>query len=221
MKKFYLHNGTEQMGPFDLEELKTKDFTKKTPVWYEGLSEWTVAENVEELQQLLSAVPPPFGGRKDPPPLASTVTEQPEASAQSAKTHSLSRKKKKNYTRFVVILAICVITGGALIVLNNPRAMPGVRFEINTPKPTVVTSRADGKKSGLFNARTTVYATVTNNGGGGNVVVTFYVYQGNRTYDRSKSLYLGAGQSQDLEATFEEVDYISGEIEYDVSTLAR
>lgn len=221
MKKFYLHNGTEQMGPFDMEELKTKDLTKKTPVWYEGLSEWTAAENVEELQGLLKVVPPPFGGHSNTPPPPGAVNGESESSAPPTKTHSLSQKKKKNYTRFVVILAICVITGGVLIFMNNPHAMPGVRFEINTPKPTIVTSRADSKKSGLFNARTTVYATVTNNGGDGEVVVTFHVYQGNHAYDRSKSVYLGAGQSQDLEVTFEEVDYISGDIVYDVSTAAR
>ena len=28
MKKYYLHNGTESSGPFDIEELKAKNITK-------------------------------------------------------------------------------------------------------------------------------------------------------------------------------------------------
>ena len=28
MKKYYLHNGTDQQGPFDIEDLKTKNITK-------------------------------------------------------------------------------------------------------------------------------------------------------------------------------------------------
>jgi hypothetical protein len=61
MKKFYLHNGAEQSGPFDLNELREKKITQSTPIWYEGISDWTNAENVDELKELFkSAAPPPF-----------------------------------------------------------------------------------------------------------------------------------------------------------------
>jgi hypothetical protein len=61
MKKFYLHNGNEQSGPFDLNELREKKIIKNTPIWYEGISDWTNAENVDELKDLFkSTTPPPF-----------------------------------------------------------------------------------------------------------------------------------------------------------------
>lgn len=60
MKKYYLHTGTEQQGPFDLEELKSKNIIRATPIWYEGLSEWITAEKVDELKELFSAIPPPY-----------------------------------------------------------------------------------------------------------------------------------------------------------------
>ena len=98
----------------------------------------------------------------------------------------------------LIIVAVLLI-GGGLMVINNPNAIPGVKLEINTPKPVVVTSRADGSKSGLLKARTTVWATVQNQGGDGNIVVTFHVYQNGNDYDRSKQIYLLANESQDLE----------------------
>lgn len=59
MKKYFIHNGTENTGPFSLEELKKHEITNLTPIWYEGLEEWTIAAQVEELQSLLIKVPIP------------------------------------------------------------------------------------------------------------------------------------------------------------------
>lgn len=61
MKKFYLHDGSNQLGPFDIEDLKDRNVINSTPVWYEGLSEWTTADQIEDLKDLLGkATPPPF-----------------------------------------------------------------------------------------------------------------------------------------------------------------
>ena len=59
MKKFYLHNGKKQDGPFSKSELKEKNITRKTEVWYEGLSDWTNAENINELEDIFIATTPP------------------------------------------------------------------------------------------------------------------------------------------------------------------
>jgi hypothetical protein len=48
MKKYYLHDELGQQGPLDIEELKIKNITKETPIWYEGLADWTTAESVSE-----------------------------------------------------------------------------------------------------------------------------------------------------------------------------
>lgn len=65
MKKFYLHNGTKQDGPFSKSELKEKNITRKTEVWHEGLSDWTNAENIKELEDIfISTTPPPIKNKK-------------------------------------------------------------------------------------------------------------------------------------------------------------
>jgi hypothetical protein len=58
MKKYFLHNGTTHEGPFDFEELKPKEITSNTPVWYDGLDDWTTAGNVEELRVLIKPTLP-------------------------------------------------------------------------------------------------------------------------------------------------------------------
>jgi hypothetical protein len=60
MKKYFIHNGKDQQGPFTIEELRQNGITFKTMVWYEGLSNWKEAENIDELKGLLTASPPPF-----------------------------------------------------------------------------------------------------------------------------------------------------------------
>lgn len=75
MKKFYLHDGSGQQGPFDLEELKIKNITKTTPIWYDGLANWTTAEKVDELKDLLSATPSPFSASTPPPFTGTQPTE--------------------------------------------------------------------------------------------------------------------------------------------------
>ncbi|EIA08532.1 DUF4339 domain-containing protein [Flavobacterium frigoris] len=60
MKTYYLHNGNENEGPFDLEELKSKKISRTTPVWCAGMDDWKTAWEVEELKSLLQTVPPPI-----------------------------------------------------------------------------------------------------------------------------------------------------------------
>jgi len=218
MKKFYLHNGTEQTGPFDIDDLKAKNINNDTPIWYEGLPDWTTADKIDELKDLLkTATPPPFGEtKKTPPPIKKPTPTQTQTTSQTT-------TKKKSYTGFIVTLVILILLlgGGAIMIMNNPNAIPGVKLEINTPNPTVVTSRADGSNSGLLKARTTVYATVQNQGGDGNVLVTFHVYQDENDFDRSKSIFLRANESQDLEETFEQVKYLGGDITFHVDATAQ
>jgi hypothetical protein len=201
MKKYFLHNGKEQQGPFTIEDLKAKNICKDTPVWYDGLDSWTTVDKIDELKELLKT--------KTPPPIQNQINKKNIISHQP--------KKKSRAGLWLTISAVAILLiGGALMVVNNPNAIPGVRLEINTPKPIVVTSRADGSKSGIFKARATVWATVQNQGGDGDVIVTFHVYQDGNDYDRIKKIYLRANESQDMEVTFNEVKMLGGEINYHV-----
>ncbi len=60
MKKYFLHNGKEQLGPFSLDDLKQHGLTVKTMVWFEGIANWTEAQFIPELKEFTTAAPPPF-----------------------------------------------------------------------------------------------------------------------------------------------------------------
>lgn len=66
MKKYFLHNGTEHSGPFDLDELKEKNISKTTPVWYEGMENWKSAGDIAELSSVFAVVPPPISSFNTP-----------------------------------------------------------------------------------------------------------------------------------------------------------
>ena len=62
MKQYYIHNGQTERGPFNFEQLKSQSLSKETLVWYEGLENWAVAGNLDELQELFirKTTPPPL-----------------------------------------------------------------------------------------------------------------------------------------------------------------
>lgn len=53
MKEYYFSNGEDQEGPFNLNELEGKNIKPDTLIWYEGLGDWTKAENIEEIKLVL------------------------------------------------------------------------------------------------------------------------------------------------------------------------
>lgn len=64
MKKYYVHDGQSEKGPFTLEQLASESLDRETPVWFEGLESWKVAGEIEELKFLFEkpgqAIPPPL-----------------------------------------------------------------------------------------------------------------------------------------------------------------
>ncbi|MGQ0737947.1 MAG: DUF4339 domain-containing protein [Bacteroidota bacterium] len=80
MQKYYYNDGVNRYGPFTLEELKAKNISASTPVWYEGLPNWIPAGEVDELKNIFSAATPDAGAAvasvpEETPATATTVTE--------------------------------------------------------------------------------------------------------------------------------------------------
>jgi tetratricopeptide (TPR) repeat protein len=61
---YYAAIGGKQAGPFDRDTLEKKisggEITRETLVWTKGMKDWQIADEVEELAELLSEVPPPL-----------------------------------------------------------------------------------------------------------------------------------------------------------------
>lgn len=54
MQKYYYNDGVDRFGPFTIEELQAKNISPATPVWYDGLPNWTPAGELEELKSIFS-----------------------------------------------------------------------------------------------------------------------------------------------------------------------
>lgn len=58
MKQYYFVNSQgQQMGPVPMEELKNQNIQRNTPVWCEGMTDWTEAGQVPELGFLFTSGP--------------------------------------------------------------------------------------------------------------------------------------------------------------------
>lgn len=111
MKKYYIHNGTEQEGPFDLDDLKGK-ITRDTLIWYEGAADWTKADDIEDLKSVFST-PPPLK-RETPPPIPNS-----NQNSNSNFKSDIPKKKNRVVRRIItlVIVVAAIIVG--LIILDN------------------------------------------------------------------------------------------------------
>ena len=106
MKKYFLHNGTESSGPFDLEELKAKRITKNSPVWFEGLENWKTADEIPELKNIFVVVPPPI-------PVLSSIPPKPKLEkVEERKILGISKK-----TFFILLGSLVVLS--IITVLNK------------------------------------------------------------------------------------------------------
>lgn len=113
MKKYYLHNGTEQVGPFSIEELMVKNIKKDTEVWHEGISDWKTAENIDELKELFKLTSPPPIKKKETSKLPPINKPKQEKSSESNKT-STSWKSVFLKTAFT-----CAIIFGAMAIYGE------------------------------------------------------------------------------------------------------
>ena len=173
MKKYYLHNGNEQQGPFDIEALKARNIKKDTPIWYEGLSEWTIAEDVYDLKDLFNkTTPPPFAAKSTIPPM----TEKPPI--KLSPIIPITAPKKKNTIGIIlqsigaigaIIIVILII--GKIIESNsvssnsNPQTYQEKVMtvaEIESSQPTRFLT-ADGRyRQNLLGTKLKVFGTIRN-----------------------------------------------------------
>lgn len=56
--KYFYSDGTNNYGPFTLDELKEKKISRETKIWFQELGEWKSAGEVPELTEIFKLVPP-------------------------------------------------------------------------------------------------------------------------------------------------------------------
>jgi len=92
MKKYYIHNGKEQNGPYSFEELKELNLAANTFIWFEGINGWTEIQNIPELRDVIKKenTPPPFTNKKPPAFIPTIEKNIPKDLSTSNSTFKLS-----------------------------------------------------------------------------------------------------------------------------------
>jgi hypothetical protein len=116
MKKYYLHNGTESSGPFDIEELKAIKITTKTPVWFEGMLHWKTAGEIPKLNQLFIVNPPAFSPFSIP-------KVEPKVETEKVARKILGISQRTFFIAFAAIAVLVVITVLNTIQENRSREL--------------------------------------------------------------------------------------------------
>ena len=139
MRKYFIHNGENELGPFDQEQLKLQGLKKETPIWYEGLESWTTAGEIEELKSLFPVTPPPLIKITEPTVATPPIMSQPQQSYQSYE-EAFPSKKNFSPSKLIiagVVLASCVI--GWLLYQNslNAKTLTNLQDQVYSQDSTI------------------------------------------------------------------------------------
>ncbi|MEI6851338.1 MAG: GYF domain-containing protein [Bacteroidota bacterium] len=105
-KKYFFHNGQQQLGPFTIEELLTQKLAKDNLVWCEGMENWKPAAEMDELKSLfMVATTPVIKTVSTPPPIVNIKKPAP------------AEEKKPKKKMLIIILA--VVLGSTLLVASG------------------------------------------------------------------------------------------------------
>jgi hypothetical protein len=132
---------------------------------------------------------------------------------------SKPQMKKPAISKALIIVAVLIMAVAAIIIISRPKPEPVVKA--TTPKPIVVIQSADFSKTGVLKLKSTIYTTILNQGADGNILVTFHVQQKGHDYSKTKSIFLKANESQQLEMVFDEMKILEGDVSYSVGCRAE
>lgn len=121
MKKYFIHNGQSEIGPFDIDDLIKLKINSTTPIWHEGLQNWTTASNLSELNSIFqnTIVPPPFEGLKNNP------TNVPAFNDNAQNTIKTEKKKRSLWKKLLYgILIVFSLLGLYEFLLSFDRYTP-------------------------------------------------------------------------------------------------
>jgi hypothetical protein len=117
-KQYYIASGKDYLGPFTLSQIKDKELTQKTLIWYEGLAQWTKAEELEELKVAIPVIVSP--------PLTPTQVEVVEKQVKKLLLMKLLGKSAKS-AGIVFLVVFVIYTIVLYVMLSNQETRTSYR----------------------------------------------------------------------------------------------
>lgn len=118
MRQYYYADGDQQYGPFGFEALKSKNISKSTLVWYEGLGDWTQAGNIQELGELFMAPPAATPDWQNPATNTPPPRQQPYPSQQQRYQPRTEARPKSWMVESILVTIFCCLPFGIAGIVN-------------------------------------------------------------------------------------------------------
>ena len=115
----------------------------------------------------------------------------------------------KIVTGFIVVVVIFLIANYQNIFKS-----------VLPPDPVIVSSKADGSSSTIFDYSMKITGEVRNRGGDGYVVIESLVDQEGQKWTKTKQMYMPSHQTSRFEIVFDEVELFDADPKYSIRAYA-
>ena len=105
MATYYIVENNQQAGPFTFEQLAARGITPETNVWTEGMTNWTPASQVSELQTLFAKPAPQPAPQPEPQASADWSSE----SSYSSESREFRPPLKDWKTESIILTVLSVV----------------------------------------------------------------------------------------------------------------
>lgn len=127
--EFFIIMNDQQQGPFTIEQLSGMSIMPDTPVWHEGMADWTTASNVAELQHMVAYAPQdgtqsqaaaqqtsPQSGAQ--PPQWTRPTQHADSQLQEPVAEKPAKPRKSHTALWVTLALLAVLS--IILAITNP-----------------------------------------------------------------------------------------------------
>ncbi|WP_138992324.1 CD225/dispanin family protein [Larkinella sp. C7] len=120
MKQYYYLEGNQQLGPFTLEELRSKPLKPDTKVWTQGLPDWVAAQTVPEINEWLSRpqAPPVYPVQPPTPNPPAYQPFQESYTPNQPLSAGLGNRPKTWLVESILVTLFCCLPFGIAGIVN-------------------------------------------------------------------------------------------------------
>ncbi len=104
MKEYYIIIKDNQKGPFTKEEILKMNLSRETPIWYDGIDDWTVLSDLKEFKNQLKTKPPVFKQKTD------TIKSEPKSGKTTTANEFVKIFKLFKYSLLISLIAFLIFS---------------------------------------------------------------------------------------------------------------
>ncbi len=143
MKKYFIYQDNQQVGPLTFEELQERKVGKDTMVWFDGLAEWKKAGDLLELNDLFQAGPPPVPAGTYGAQQSGSTSAYGSTQPAYGPTPNAGMKPKNWLVESILVTLFCCLPFGIVAIIQAARV--DSRFAAGDLEGALQSSKEAGK----------------------------------------------------------------------------